>query len=270
MSYFFNNLASYFFNNLSWLADVADIVIVAAVIYWLILLVRNTRAEKMLGGLGVIILVFFISGRLELLTLHWILSNFLGSIFIIIIVIFQHDIRRALIQVGKPLGTRDLKGKAGFIEEILNAIFTMSSLGLGALIVIEREVGLKDYIERGVEIDAQVSKEMLLSIFNTSSPLHDGAVIIQGGRLSRASCLLPLTSQDMGSKHGTRHRAAMGLSEETDAIVMVVSEETGEVSLVVDGDIERNLDKAILTTRLQGLIIKGARSKKTFMKWRKS
>ncbi len=257
----------YLVNNLKWLVDIADIVIVAAVIYWLMLLVRNTRAERMLWGLGVIVLVYFISGRLELLTLHWILSNFLGSIVVIIIVIFQHDIRRVLIQVGKSFGTKEWQGRVGLIEDLVKAVFSMSSKGIGALIVLEREVGLKDYIELGVEVDAKVTKEILYSIFNTASPIHDGAVIIQGGRISRASCLLPLTQQDVSAQLGTRHRAALGLSEETDAIVIVVSEETGEVSLVVDGKIERNMDHDALLNRLKLLFVKTAGIKKTFYRW---
>jgi uncharacterized protein (TIGR00159 family) len=258
------------FNSLSWLINIADILIVAVVIYWLILLVRNTRAERMLWGLGIIVVIYFISGRIELLTLHWILSNFLSSMIIIIIVIFQHDIRRVLIQVGKSIGTGEWSRKTEFVDEIAKAVALMSSRKTGALIALERDVGLKDYIELGTEIDARTTKDMLLSIFNQTSPLHDGAVVVQDGRLSRAGCLLPLTIQDVSKQLGTRHRAALGLSEETDAVVVVVSEETGEVSLVVGGNFERNLDIDTLNERLKDLLKRGIHVKQTFIGWAKS
>jgi uncharacterized protein (TIGR00159 family) len=146
----------------------------------------------------------------------------------------------------------------------------MSSRKTGALIALERDVGLKDYIELGTEIDARTTKDMLLSIFNQTSPLHDGAVVVQDGRLSRAGCLLPLTIQDVSKQLGTRHRAALGLSEETDAVVVVVSEETGEVSLVVGGNFERNLDIDTLNERLKDLLKRGIHVKQTFIGWAKS
>ncbi|MEE9591179.1 MAG: diadenylate cyclase CdaA [Thermodesulfobacteriota bacterium] len=258
------------FDSLGWLINVADILIVAVVIYWLILLVKNTRAERMLWGLGIIVVVFFVSGRMELLTLHWILSNFLSSMVIIIIVIFQHDIRRVLIQVGKSVGTGEWSGKTEFVDEIAKAVALLSSGKIGALIALERDVGLKDYIELGTEIDAKATKDMLLSIFNQTSPLHDGAVIVQDGRLTRAGCLLPLTIQDVSKQLGTRHRAALGLSEETDAVVVVVSEETGELSLVVGGNFERNLDIDTLSGRLKNLLKMGVNVKQTLAGWAKS
>jgi diadenylate cyclase len=256
--------------NFSILIHLADILIVAVVIYWLIMLVKNTRAERMLWGLGIIVVAFFLSGRMELLTLHWILNNFLSSILIIIIVIFQHDIRRALIQVGKSFGTGEWHEKTGYIEEITKAVSLMASEKVGALITLERDVGLRDYIEYGTEIDAKVTKEILLSIFNQTSPLHDGAVIVKDGRLRKAGCFLPLTVQSVSKLLGTRHRAALGLSEETDAVVIVVSEESGEIAVVADGKIERNLDTELLRERLKGLLTKEANVSKTFMKWARS
>jgi diadenylate cyclase len=256
--------------NFTILIHLADILIVAVVIYWLIMLVKNTRAERMLWGLGIIVVAFFLSGRMELLTLHWILNNFLSSILIIIIVIFQHDIRRALIQVGKSFGTGEWHEKTGYIEEITKAISLMASGRVGALITIERDVGLRDYIEYGIEIDAKVTKEILLSIFNPTSPLHDGADIVKDGRLIKAGCFLPLTVQSVNNLLGTRHRAAFGLSEETDAVVIVVSEESGEITVVADGEIERNLDIELLRERLKMLLTKEANVGKTFMKWARS
>lgn len=256
--------------NFTILIHLADILIVAVVIYWLIMLVKNTRAERMLWGLGIIVVAFFLSGRMELLTLHWILNNFLSSLLIIIIVIFQHDIRRALIQVGKSFGTGEWHEKTGYIEEITKAVSLMASGRVGALITLERDVGLRDYIEYGTEIDAKVTKEILLSIFNPTSPLHDGAVIVKDGRLIKAGCFLPLTVQSVNKLLGTRHRAAFGLSEETDAVVIVVSEESGEITVVANGEIERNLDTELLKERLKGLLTKEANVGKTFMKWARS
>ena len=253
--------------NLNTLINFADILIVAVVIYWLILLVKNTRAARMLWGLGIIVVAFFLSGRLELLTLHWILNNFLSSIIIIIIVIFQHDIRRALIQVGRSFGTAEWHEKTGYIEEIGKAVSLMAAERVGALICLERDVGLRDYIEYGTEIDAKATKEILLSIFNTNSPLHDGAVIVQDGRLKMAGCFLPLTVQSVSKQFGTRHRAAIGLSEETDAVVIVVSEETGDIALVGGGEIERNIGLDALCAKLKVLLKKESNVGQNFIKW---
>lgn len=233
--------------------DLVDVLIVAFIIYRLMLLVKGTRAEKMLWGLAIIVLVYFISQRMELFTLHWILSNFLSSIVIIVIVVFQRDIRRVLVQVGKTsLFGRGERLREELFEELARATFQMSEKKTGALIVLERNVGLGDYLEMGIDVDAKVSSEMLVSIFNPTSPTHDGAAIIRKGRISRVGCFLPLTKDPEISKTlGTRHRAALGLTEETDAAVIVVSEETGEVSLVSDGKIDRNLNAETFRQRLK-------------------
>ncbi len=230
-----------------------DILIVATVLYWLMLMFKGTRAERMLWGLAVIVIVYFVSQRVELLTLHWILSNFLGSIVIVIIVVFQQDIRKALVQMGKPFSTRDIIRPGGVLEEIIKASSTMSKTRTGALIVCERNIELGDYAESGVEVDAKVSTELLLSIFNTDSPMHDGAVIIRGGRIGRAGCILPLTEKDLAKSLGTRHRAAVGLAEETDAAIIVVSEETGEITLAVEEELYIGLDPERLYTDLKRL-----------------
>lgn len=233
--------------------DLVDVLIVAFIIYRLMLLVKGTRAEKMLWGLAIIVLVYFISQRMELFTLHWILSNFLSSIVIIVIVVFQRDIRRVLVQVGKTsLFGRGERLREELFEELARATFQMSEKKTGALIVLERNVGLGDYLEMGIDVDAKVSSEMLVSIFNPTSPTHDGAAIIRKGRISRVGCFLPLTKDPEISKTlGTRHRAALGLTEETDAAVIVVSEETGEVSLVSDGKIDRNMNAEAFRQRLK-------------------
>lgn len=242
-----------YFQGLSWIKDVVDIVIVWYVIYRIILLVRGTRAAQMLVGLAVVIIAFIISQSLELNTLYWILDNFLSSIILIIIVIFQHDIRRALSQFGRNpfLGPRISSLEAEVIEEIMKASTSLASKRIGALIVIGRKVGLKEYIESGVEIDSLVTKELILSIFLPYSPIHDGAIIVQEGRIIAAGCFLPLTVNPNVSKElGTRHRAAIGMSEETDALVVVISEEAGRISLAIDGSMVSNLDGPSLRERL--------------------
>lgn len=245
-----------------------DILIVATVLYWLMLMFRGTRAERMLWGLSVIVLVYFISQSVELLTLHWILSNFLGSIVIFIIVVFQQDIRKALIQMGKPFSSRDVIASRELIEEVARAVASMSKKKTGGLVVIERSMELNDFINIGADIDAKVSKELLLSIFNPQSPLHDGAVIIKGGRVFRAGCILPLTDKELTKSMGTRHRAAVGLAEETDAVIIVVSEETGEITLVFEEEVKAGLDAERLISDLNKLFTPSGDSRKSIFPWR--
>lgn len=232
--------------SLSNLINVVDILIVAVGLYWFMLMFKGTRAEMMLWGLAVVIIIYFVSRRAELLTVHWILSNFLGSIAIFIIVVFQQDIRKALVQVGKPFSARYVTGSLEAMEEITKAVGAMAKSRTGGLIAVERGMELAEFLGAGVELDAAVSKELLLSIFNTGSPLHDGAVVIRGGKVARAGCILPLTEKELAKSMGTRHRAAVGLAEETDAVIIVVSEETGEITLVV----EDGLYVGITTERL--------------------
>lgn len=213
-----------------------DILIVAIILYWFMRMFKGTRAERMFWGLAVIIVVYFVSQRVELLTLHWILSNFLGSIVIFIIVVFQQDIRKALVHVGRPFfsSRAATTGAREAIEEISRAAAAMSKTRTGGLLVMERAVDIGEFLEAGVEVDASVSKELLLSIFNSGSPLHDGAVVVRGARVYKAGCILPLTGKDLAKSMGTRHRAAMGLAEEADAAIIVISGETGEITLVVE------------------------------------
>lgn len=237
--------------------DACDILIVSYLIYRIILLIRGTRAVQMLVGIAVLIVVYFGARELEFLTLYWLLGTFLSSIFLIIIIIFQRDIRRVLTQVGQQTPfVKSHEDTIHALEEIVTATKRLSALKIGALIVIERETGLKDYIESGLTIDAQTSKELLLSIFHTSSPLHDGGVVIRRGRILTAGCVLPLTRNPYISKRlGTRHRAAIGLSEETDAIIIVVSEETRQISLVQHGAITTDLDASSLRSRLDAIFV---------------
>ena len=243
------------FTQLRW-QDAVDIGIIAFVIYWLIQLIRGTRAMQMIIGLVVVLLAYASSRMLGLFTLNWILDNFLGSIILVIIVIFQSDIRRALTQVGTaPLfGGVDRIERGQVMEEITKAVVALASKKVGALIVVEREVGLNEYIEMGTRLDARVTRELLESVFIPLSPIHDGAVVIQKGRAIAARCFLPLSvDTSLGRALGTRHRAAIGLTEETDAVAVVVSEEQGKISLVVGGKVTQDLDGTQLRSALRGL-----------------
>jgi diadenylate cyclase len=236
------------------LQDALDIGIIAFVIYRIIDLIRGTRAARMLIGLLVVFLTYLSSQFFDLYALHWILDNFLSSLLLVIVVIFQSDIRRALTQVGTRLGG-ERRWQGEDLEEIVRAVVTLASKRIGALIAFEREVGLNEYAESGTRLDARIGKELLWSIFTTSSPIHDGAVIVRRGRVSAAGCFLPLTANPTVSKTlGTRHRAAIGLTEESDAVVIVVSEEEGSISLVSGGRITRDLDAATLRSTLQKLL----------------
>ncbi|MBI5886705.1 MAG: TIGR00159 family protein [Deltaproteobacteria bacterium] len=250
------------------IVEVIDIIIVAMVIYWLMLMFKGSKAERMLWGLGVIIILYFVSQRVELLTLHWILNNFLSSIVVFIIVVFQQDIRRALAQVGRPFSLADIKGAGPYIDEAVKAVARMSREKTGALIVFERTMDLGDYLETGVTLDSKVTREILLSIFNTRSPLHDGAVVVRQGRVFKAGCILPLTDKDVSSEMGTRHRAAMGLAEETDAVIVAVSEETGEITLVVEDKATKRIEPGWLAGELKRLFPPAPAARWPFFAWR--
>ena len=237
------------------LSDLLDILLVAFIIYRVILLIRGTRAMQMLAGIAVLTLVYFGARELKLMTLYWLLRTFLGSLFLILIIIFQRDIRRALTQMGSaaPFG-RQHEDTDISMKDIISACHYLASQKIGALIILERETGLKDYIESGHIIDAQLSSELLISLFHTNSPLHDGGIVISQGRVHSAGCVLPLSKNPYISKRlGTRHRAALGISEETDAVVLVISEETGHVSLVQHGAITSDLDDTSLRNRLAAI-----------------
>jgi len=244
------------FTQLRW-QDLLDIGIIAFIVYRLIHMMRGTRAMQMVIGLVVVLLVYVASQTMRLFTLNWVLDNFLGSIILVIIVVFQSDIRRALTQVGTaPLFSgpdRIERGQA--LEEITKAVVSMASKRVGALIVFEREVGLNDYIEVGTPLDARVSRELVESVFLPRSPIHDGALMIRKGRMAAARCFLPLSvDANLSRELGTRHRAAVGLTEETDAAAVVVSEEQGKISLVVDGKVTQDVDGPRLRSELTRLL----------------
>lgn len=236
--------------------DAIDILIIAYVIYRIIDLIRGTRAVQMLIGLGVVFLIYLSSQSFQLYTLNWILDNFLSSILLVIVVIFQDDIRRALTRVGtRTFLGREPQLQQQDLEEVVRAGVSLASKKIGGLIVIQREVGLNQYMEVGTHLDAQVNRELILSIFLPTSPIHDGALIIHQGRIIAAGCFLTLTTNPYVSKTlGTRHRAAIGLTEETDAIVVVISEEEGTISLVREGRITRDMDAGTLRNTLQKLL----------------
>ncbi|MET0153597.1 MAG: diadenylate cyclase CdaA [Candidatus Binatia bacterium] len=238
------------------IADVVDISIIAFISYQMINLVRGTRTAQMLIGFLIVLATYLASQYFELHTLNWLLSNFLASIILVIVIIFQPDIRRALTQVGagRSFSAAERVAQGQVLEEIVRSAVLLAAKRIGALIVFERDVNLSEYIEVGTRIEAKVTRELLQSIFLPTSPIHDGAVIIQQGRVTAAGCFLPLTVNPNVSKTlGTRHRAAIGLTEETDAAVVVVSEEEGKVSLVREGRIIRDLDAGTLRNTLQQL-----------------
>ena len=252
------------FEILRW-QDVLDILVVAFVIHQLISIVRGTRSVQMLLGIAVLTIVYFMASILDLAALMWLLKTFLSSIFLIIIIVFQQDIRRALTQVGKSPFQKNLDFMEKDFDEIISTIFYLSKRRIGALIIIERDSGLRDFVESGFDLDANLTKELLISIFMPVSPLHDGGVIIRKGRIQTAGCILPLTQNPYISKRfGTRHRAAIGLSEETDAIVLVVSEETQEVSLVQHGALTAVSDEIALSNSLRAIFVSKERKSYSF------
>jgi uncharacterized protein (TIGR00159 family) len=212
----------------------------------------------MLLGLGIVVLVYIFSRALNLATLNWILGNFLGSVILVIVVLFQDDFRRVLTKVGliPGFGGDAPQALAHSINEISLAASELASRRLGAIIAIAGDVGLDDYTEHAIKIDAIVSHQLLSALFLPTSPLHDGAVVVKTDRIVAAGAVLPLTfNTDISSSYGTRHRAAIGLSERTDAVVVVVSEETGLISLVRDGRMTRDLNEATLSSALKRLLI---------------
>ena len=250
------DLAEFFNSRFDPFRDTVDILLVMAGIYWLLLLIRGTRAIQILVGLIVLIALSLASELFQLAALGMILERFLGSAVLIIVILFQNDIRRALARVGRGFfPSFSAEQELQVVEEIVRSAGTLSQRRHGALIVLERESNLGDLIEAGVAVDAQISKDLLTSIFQPSSPMHDGAVVIQEGRISSAGCILPLTLRtDLPEGLGTRHRAAIGITEETDALVVVVSEETANISVVLSGEMLRGLDAPRLRVILRDIL----------------
>ncbi|MGE0592962.1 MAG: diadenylate cyclase CdaA [Vicinamibacterales bacterium] len=242
--------------------DLLDVALVSFLIYELLLLIRGTRAAQMALSGAFLLALFFLSRWLELETVNWVIRNMAGYVVFAVIVLFQADIRRALAHFGRaPFSkyfARQTSTKEA-IEEVVAAASALSHRRIGAIIVIERQIGLRNYIEGGIPLDAVVTYDLLFSIFQRESPLHDGAVIIQADRVAAAACFLPLSVNPLVSRElGTRHRAALGLTEENDAVAVVVSEENGVISLALGGSLERGLSADVLRERLRALLRRNA------------
>lgn len=238
------------------LTSVIDILVVAIVIYEFLILIKGTRAALMLIGVGVLALAFYFSRIGELTTLNWLINRLLPYAVFALIVVFAGEIRQGLATLGRKLSFfRASAAEADAYDDIVLAANLFSQNQTGALMVIEREIGLRTYIESGVPLDAHISYDLLATIFRPSAPLHDGAVIIQKDRIAAAACFLPLSMNSvLSTQLGTRHRAGIGITEETDAIAVIVSEETGAISLAVGGQIERDLSVDRLRERLGELL----------------
>ena len=248
--------------------DIVDIVVVTFIIHQLISIIRGTRSVQMVVGLIILTIVYFLAKVLDLSTLMWMLQNFLSSILLIVIIVFQQDIRRALTQVGKTPFQRDMDVGDKDLDEIIRTVLYLAKRRIGALIVIERETGLRDFVESGVELDAKLTRELLISIFMPVSPLHDGGVIVSNARISTAGCILPLTQNPyINKRYGTRHRAAIGLSEETDAVIVVVSEETQEISVVRNGALTTQPDEISLSNSLRAIFIEKEETSQSWRSW---
>jgi diadenylate cyclase len=239
--------------------DVADILVLSVLIYEVVKLIRGTRAVQMAVGGVMLVALFYGSRWAHLDTVNWVIRNLFGYLVFAVIVLFQSDIRRALAHLGRAPFFRYFakpESAAESIEEIAVAASMLASKKIGAIIALERQIGLRNYIEGGIPLDAVLTYDLLLSIFQHDSPLHDGAVIVQDDRIAAAACFLPLTVNPRLSKElGSRHRAAIGLTEENDSVAIVVSEESGLISLVADGRLERGLDADELRVRLRAHMI---------------
>lgn len=245
------------FQLLTW-RQALDLVLVALVFYYLLLLIRGTRAVQVLLGLTFLVIVYFAAEATGLDTLTTILDKFLIVLPFAVIVLFQTEIRRALARFGRnPLwGFRGQEKVVASFQEIVLAATTLSSKRHGALLVVERLEGLREFAENGIEIDGELSFDLLVNIFNPGAPLHDGAVLIRQNRIVAASCFLPLSlSSEISTSLGTRHRAAIGITRETDALAVVVSEETGTVSVAIGGDLQRELDATTLRNLLYKYLV---------------
>ncbi|MFK7697564.1 diadenylate cyclase CdaA [Paenibacillus sp. HJGM_3] len=253
--------------------DVVDILIVSYVIYKVILLVRGTRAVQLLQGIFVVVLTWALSIWFKLNTLKWLMDQMLTLGVLAIIIIFQPELRRALEQLGRgrlfsrTTSSTEDQEVTGRIAHILKAMNHLAKRKIGALVVFERHTGLNDYVESGIPIGSQITSELLINIFIPNTPLHDGAVIIRNGQIMAAGCYLPLSENPFISKElGTRHRAAIGMSEVSDAVCVVVSEETGQISLALNGQIVRDIKEESLVSKLYEELRPKTKDKPSFWK----
>jgi diadenylate cyclase len=237
--------------------DILDIGVLTYILYKVLLYLKGTRTFKVLLGCAVLFITYFITDYYQIITINWILNNFISSIIVILVVVFSPEIRKGLVIVGRGAMVKNVRipKSTEHLEEVFRAVKTMQINKIGALIVFQREDDLSDYMEDATILNAKISKELLLSVFHPASPLHDGAVIVKDNIIKAAGCFLPLTTQANLSKNlGTRHRAAIGVTEETDAVSLIVSEETGDISVAVDGKITTRLSEEILDRLLHKLL----------------
>ena len=248
---FSENLSS-FVQLLGW-RDVLDVLFVAVLLYYLLLLIRGTRAVQVLIGLLIVGLLYYFARLTGLVTLQWLLGNLLIFLPFSVIVLFRQEIRRALAGFGRnPLwGLTAIQKAENTFDEFAVAVASLATRRIGALIVIERLDGLRTYVENGIILDAELSYDLLINIFTPGTPLHDGAVIVQGDRIAAAACFVPLTlNPELSREFGSRHRAALGITQETDAVAIVVSEESGTISVAFDGRLTRNFNAKTLRNEL--------------------
>ncbi len=242
------------------IADIIDITIISYIVYRLLLLIKGTRAFNMIFGILVLVILSFLSKYFGLRTTSWMLSNFSGYLFLTIVILFAPEIRRALAYIGntKVFGNISMQEHVDVIDELIKTSTLLANRQIGALIVIKRTTEIDQFIQGAHEIDAKVNKDLLMSIFNPYSPLHDGAVIIENNRISKAAAILPLTKKlEVDQRFGTRHRAAIGITEESDAICLVISEERGTISVSVNGHISTELSAEMLRETLESLLHTG-------------
>lgn len=241
-----------------------EILVFWYVIYIILLFVKGTRSEQLLKGLVILGVIFIMAQQLGLTAISWTLTRLFPISVIALVIIFQPELRRGLAQLGQ-FGIHQ-ENNIGIVDEIARAMVDLSKEKIGAIVIIERDTGLKSYIETGVQIDGKITSYLLTSVFRPKSPLHDGAVIIQDGRIVAAGCVLPLTQEEKGvpKSLGMRHRAAIGISEETDAIAIIVSEETGAISIALGGKLSHNLDADGLAANLKSVFYSPVRKKVSF------
>jgi diadenylate cyclase len=258
------------------LRDLIDIAIVAIVLYRLYIMIKDSRALALLKGLIVLLMATLVSKWLDLNVINWLLQKTLTVVAVALPVVFQPELRRALEHLGrgnvfKKNAFLNEEETEDLLEELAKAVVVLAKNKIGALLVLERETGLSDYIETGIQVDGIVSNEFLINIFIPNTPLHDGAAILRGNRVMAAGCLLPLTEdRSLNKELGTRHRAAIGLTEQSDAVVVVVSEETGTISLARGGHLQRHLDMETLKNLLRPLFTTKHTTLSDFLNWRQS
>ena len=237
--------------------DVLDIVIITVLVYKIIEWSMNTRAYQLLKGLGVLLLILLLSTLFNLYTINYLLNTLLVSGIVVMAVIFQPELRRGLAHIGRfkfNFSAKDKSDDSGIVREIVNALIELSKRKVGALIVIERETKLDEYLPTGTPMDAKITSALIQNIFEPNTPLHDGAVIVRDGRIHYAACVLPLFNDaNISRELGTRHRAAMGVSQASDSLTLVVSEETGVISYAENGKLVRYVDRIALTELLESI-----------------